>query len=553
MNITLPLKRQKHLAALIDILIITILVTLVYLISVYTNAHHIIDNWAANKRFAGLKFDELIVVFAFLGVAAGLFSMRRWRELDIEIARREQSEKELLASENKFKNLAERSLTGIYIVQDDKFRYVNPALADIFGYTVEELTEKMGPADVVFPDDLASVNENLKKRISGKIESINYCFRIVRKNKEVIYVEVYGSRTTYKDRPAVIGTLLDITERRSAEEHIKKQNLEIALRNQELSILYKVSSSINHTIDMYDLFPAILNTILEIDILKIERKGGILLFDGDRMNLVAHLGHPASFLELHRNITTKDCLCGLAARTGEIVISKNSHEDKYHTIAYPCMTPHGHIIIPLKVVNDVVGVLYLYLPVDFEVEDKTIQILETIGNQIGIAIKNSLLYEQTKSLSLHDPLTKVANRNLMNIELEKSFARSRRFGNPFSIIMLDLDDFKKYNDTHGHVAGDKLLIKTANIISKEIRGVDLVARYGGEEFLILLSGTEITDACFVAERVRNSIEAHTDITVSLGLASHSHRTEHIEDLIKMADAALYQAKQNGKNRVEVNS
>jgi diguanylate cyclase (GGDEF)-like protein len=336
-----------------------------------------------------------------------------------------------------------------------------------------------------------------------------------------------------------------------AEEQIILKNQEIELRNVELSTLYKISSVIGRTIDMNDLFSNILNTILEIDILKVERKGGILLIDGDKMNLVSHLGHPKSFLNMHENMTVNDCLCGLAARTGEIIISKNSHTDCNHTIAYPEMTPHGHLIIPLKAIDKIMGVLYLYLPVDFDIDERTIQTFIAIGNQIGIAINNCLLYEKAKMLSLYDPLTKVANRNLMNMELEKNYAKSKRYGNPFSIIIMDLDNFKYYNDTYGHIAGDKLLVMTANIFSKEVREIDLVVRYGGEEFLIILPETKLIDAHHIAERIRKSIEEKTDVTISIGIVSHSHEIENTDDLIKKADAALYQAKQKGKNRVEI--
>lgn len=140
-----------------------------------------------------------------------------------DIIERKRVEEELKESENKFRGLAEKSLVGVYLIQDGVFKYVNPRLARIFGYTVEELIEKKGPKDLVFPKDWPIVEENLRKRISGEIKSIHYDFRGITKNKEIIYVEVYGSRTVYRGRPAVIGTLLDITERKKMEEQLKKR------------------------------------------------------------------------------------------------------------------------------------------------------------------------------------------------------------------------------------------------------------------------------------------------------------------------------------------
>lgn len=125
-------------------------------------------------------------------------------------------------SEEKFKSLTEKSLVGVYIIQDYVFKYVNPVLSEMLGYSVKEMTGGMGPKDVVHPEDWPIVEENLRRRISGVVESVRYEFRCVRKDGQVINVEVYGSRTIYLERPAVIGSFLDITEHKRAEEKIIK-------------------------------------------------------------------------------------------------------------------------------------------------------------------------------------------------------------------------------------------------------------------------------------------------------------------------------------------
>ncbi|MBI5057819.1 MAG: diguanylate cyclase [Nitrospirae bacterium] len=558
MGFSFAWKQRKRFTAFIDLLIIGVLGSAIYLIAVFTTAHELIDNWTGNRRFLGLELDELVVVFAFLGIAFSIFSIRRWNELHHETIKREESEKKLLEQENKFRDLVEKSLAGVYLVQNEIFRYVNPELANLFGYTANELIDRKGPADVVLPEDWPLVKENLQKRMSGEAGSIHYSFRGVKKNGEIIYVSVYGSRTLYHGRPAVIGTLLDITERklkaealRQNEERIIRQSCELEAMNVELMTLHKVTSAISHKLDRQSLFKNILNAITELDIIKVKRQAGIFIVEGDRLNLVAHLGHPKAFLDMHENMTVNDCLCGLAARTGEIVVCKDFHADRHHTIQYPGMESHGHIILPLKTADKVVGVLYLYLPPHAEVGESILTTLGTIGNQIGIAINNSMLYEETRELSLHDPLTGLANRRMMGIVFERSIARARRFGSSFSIIMLDLDNFKKYNDTHGHPEGDRLLVEVARMLSEEVRDLDLVARYGGEEFLILLPETDLKIACKVAERIRKSVETKTAITLSLGVTSCYPGIQSMKDFIKEADDALYQAKQKGKNRVEV--
>jgi len=339
-------------------------------------------------------------------------------------------------------------------------------------------------------------------------------------------------------------------EVRSMEEGLASQNKDLRSAHMELEALYKVSSSIGQTIDLGILLETALETITGLDLLSVEHKGGIFIIEGNRMNLVSHLGHSEEFLDLHNNLCIGDCLCGLAAKTGEIIISGNPCDDSRHSITTPDMPPHGHIIIPLKVLNRVTGVLYLYLPPAISVEEDRLDLLRAIGSQIGIAIENARLFEETKALTLHDPLTGLANRRLMDIVLKRNISRAKRHKRPLSVIMLDIDRFKKYNDTYGHSRGDEVLADVAGVLTKETRDIDLAVRYGGEEFLLVLSETGIMAARETAERIRRSIEAKTEVTVSLGVSAYTADSTET-DLVETADRALYKAKQNGRNRVEV--
>ena len=117
-----------------------------------------------------------------------------------------------------FRDLAEKSLAGIYLLQEGVIKYANPSFSEIFGYTVEEMTDKIGYRDTIFHEDWPLVEENIRKRISHEVQSLHYEFRGVRKSGEIINTEVYGSYTIYQGKPAVIGTMLDITKRKRAEE-----------------------------------------------------------------------------------------------------------------------------------------------------------------------------------------------------------------------------------------------------------------------------------------------------------------------------------------------
>ncbi len=129
----------------------------------------------------------------------------------------------LRQSETMFRKITEKSIVGVYLIQDDLFRYVNPKMAGIFGYTVDQLVDKKGPEDVVADEDWPTVRDYLRKRIAGEMESINYSFRGKKRDGEVVHIEVYGSRMDYHKRPAVIGTILDMTQRVRAERELETQ------------------------------------------------------------------------------------------------------------------------------------------------------------------------------------------------------------------------------------------------------------------------------------------------------------------------------------------
>jgi diguanylate cyclase (GGDEF)-like protein len=162
-------------------------------------------------------------------------------------------------------------------------------------------------------------------------------------------------------------------------------------------------------------------------------------------------------------------------------------------------------------------------------------------------------------LNMIDALTGVNNRRSLEIHLKEEFDRHRRYDRPFSLIMFDIDHFKKINDTYGHQCGDYILQSMATLISNSVRGEDILARYGGEEFCCLLPETALAAARSIAERCRKKVasspfkyeEQIISVTISLGVSSMSEETVQPDMLLKKADEGLYVAKNNGRNRVEV--
>ena len=447
---------------------------------------------------------------------------------------------------------------------DGNFLHANQRAAYVCGYgTVEEMM-KLNCFELIAPEDRGRAMlffEEIIREEKPRIEE----FSFVRKDGSRFPGEINATvAVNEKGQPeSLIAVVRDISGRKLAESETSRQSEELAERNSELKALYEISQAATGAHDTGELISRVLGSVSELrHLFKARPEAGIFLIEGERMRLAGHTGgHSEQFVGLHDDMKIGDCLCGRGAETGEIIISESSRTDPRHHIHDPDQKDHGHIIVPLKVDNAILGVLYLYLPAgSVKISERRLNLLRSIGTRIATAIENVQLHEKTRELSLHDPLTGLANRRLMALELGKAMARSKRTASPFSVVMLDLDYFKAYNDHFGHASGDNLLVGLSDLIRNEIRQIDLGVRYGGEEFLIILPDTGMAEALEVAERIRAKTNATdfactesmdtTGITVSLGVATWDAGIASEDILIARADTALYRAKTNGRNRVE---
>jgi len=216
------------------------------------------------------------------------------------------------------------------------------------------------------------------------------------------------------------------------------------------------------------------------------------------------------------------------------------------------------VLIPLKAKNKINGIIVADNFITKEsITKDDIRMLTMLANQAGLAIENSQLYEKTVMLAHMDSLTELWNHGyfqyLLQVELEKSKATNTGL----CLIMVDIDDFKIYNDTLGHQAGDGILRELAGLLKNQSRKMDHVCRYGGEEFTVLLPQTQKKEAFLIAERLRLDIEKHffvheeilpgKKLTVSVGLASFPEDGDFASEIIAASDKMLYEAKRKGKN------
>lgn len=268
--------------------------------------------------------------------------------------------------------------------------------------------------------------------------------------------------------------------------------------------------------------------------------------------------HVQEFLspcEQARNIIRKFGKTGVIYRLQESVYSINFpiyRQDELHGLLYSIIEIQGKMIGSLNVFTR---------DVTRRFHSEEIGLIQALTPQIGLAMENSRLYRELLSQATTDVLTGLANRRQLDDWLAGEIYRSRRYGRVFSVLMIDLDHFKCYNDTYGHEMGDLLLKQVASIFKKNLRTGDWPARYGGDEFVVILPETDINGASCIARRLQNAVAEITlppsnadscpKITLSVGIASFPGSAESPSSLLHCADQALYRAKQRGRDRIEV--
>ena len=214
------------------------------------------------------------------------------------------------------------------------------------------------------------------------------------------------------------------------------------------------------------------------------------------------------------------------------------------------------VALPMIAGGECLGVLELGASAPMAIEPALLQILETLTTQAGIAVAASRLHTAAEEQGRRDPLTGLFNRRQMDADLDAESRRATRYGSPCSFMLLDIDHFKKLNDTYGHTYGDEVLREVAGLLSASLRDTDTAYRYGGEEFAVVLRATALDDALPLVERLRCDVERHfagrrgAPVTASFGAAGVDSGGDTPLRVIQAADAALYRAKERGRNRLE---
>jgi diguanylate cyclase (GGDEF)-like protein len=350
-------------------------------------------------------------------------------------------------------------------------------------------------------------------------------------------------------------------------EEIKKENSRLYESNQklnerliELYTLYSITRSLSLTLDIKEIFERTISLIHES--LKVDEYCLMMIDEGtERLTIRAHHGMSDAILN-NVNVSVGEGVSGRVAATGEpLLIQDISREDGFFYYPGSGINEGSFLGVPLKLKDQtVIGVLNAHKPEPNQFSEGDLRLFSAVAEHVSISLENAIAFQRTRELTNRDELTNLYNRRYFFERFDKEVERAKRYERTLSVMMIDIDHFKNYNDSFGHLKGDELLIQLSRLLEKNMRKADVIARYGGEEFLVMLPETDREAARVVAEKIRKVVEQHNfhhdrgelgpgSITITIGISSMPEDAEDALELLDRADKALYFGKAQGRNRV----
>lgn len=336
---------------------------------------------------------------------------------------------------------------------------------------------------------------------------------------------------------------------------LKKRNKELLNSVAEYYTLSRVSQAISATLDIKELFKDV-NDII-IGVMGVSHST-LLLYDEKKNKLkvsITSVVDNAEFTVLMDNINSF-CLQEVIQNQKEIV--ENNADPGIYTFIKG-RNIKSLACIPINTKSRKFGLVLAEHKLVNAFTENNARILSIIGQQVGFAVENAELYRKMQELAITDGLTGIYNRHHFHDRLQKEFRHSIEGEYDLSLLIFDIDNFKRFNDTYGHLFGDKVLKSIVNLLRECIRNTDIFARFGGEEFILLLPRTSMQQACEKAEALREKVSkavikdelVSVSVTVSFGVSCFPQTASTENELIRTADDALYEAKNSGRNCVRM--
>lgn len=486
-------------------------------------------------------------------------------KINTDITERKKVQEALIASSIRLAailDIAEDAI--ISINQTQQITLFNQGAERIFGYNALEVLNQ--PLSLLLPERCASAHyQHIAEysKSSGLARKMGERGKIFgrRKNGTEFPAEASISQLELEDEKIFTVILRDITEQVQTEEALRAANEkltswvnELEQRNSEIVLLAEMSDILQACLTIEEAHSAIANLVQPL----FPDVSGAVFVISSSQNLVETVASWGDeMLDTYKLFTPNECW---ALRRGHshLVASERGGLPCKHI--HPDSSSSDFLCVPMMAQGEALGVLYLSSQHKGLFTEAKQQLAVTVAEHIALALANLKLHEALKQQSIRDSLTGLFNRRYLEESLEREINRAARQNQNVGVIMLDVDHFKRFNDTFGHEAGDSVLRELGMFIKKHVRGSDIACRYGGEELTLILPEASLEITTLRAEQIREGVK-HLNlqnrrqslgcITLSLGVAVFPDHGTTGGAVIEAADAALYRAKQEGRDRVNV--
>lgn len=430
--------------------------------------------------------------------------------------------------------------------------YINPAFLKTTGFEREEVLGQN-------PKILKSGRHNRdyyhrlwQTILNGQVFSSTIINR--KKNGELYYADqsitpIYNERG---DITNFVSVWKDITERIVVTEELNRIKEKLEFEKIKLEQVLNVEEKLNTIFHLDRLVDFIVENTAKV--LEAERCSLMFVdeFSGE-LCVKGYVG-PNHEQVMKARLRIGDPIAGVVAEEGQAVLVTDIEKDKrFFRANRPTCKTKSFVSTPIKLGQSLIGVLNAAdkIGTNSIFNELDLKILSMISRQVAVAIENAKLYRELKFLTITDPITGLYNYRYFIKTLDQEMMRVKRYSAPLCLIMIDVDNFKSYNDTFGHLEGDHVLRSVAHVLTTNLREVDIACRYAGDEFVLILPETDLKEAKIVAEKIRmkaQELDLKQKVTLSLGVAKFKEGMGR-HDFILQADTFLYQAKKEGKNKI----
>jgi diguanylate cyclase (GGDEF)-like protein/PAS domain S-box-containing protein len=483
-------------------------------------------------------------------------------DVNASTSQRPDSDRQPLAPDTDFRIVAEDAPVMLWLTNaEGKVVFTNSKWLKFVGGPTGDPVGGDAWIKALHPDDLESCMRIFQEAFAAH-QAFEMEYRLRRADGQYRYVLDTGEPYISKEGKfaGFIGSSTDITDRKNHENQLRLSQLELTQHNREMQLINELNSYLQVCRSLEETHSIVAHYARKIFA---DCAGALYLFDESHSTVeaVAEWGDVACFSS--GPMSPDDCW---ALRQGKVHVVDGSED----VIVCKHITEGsnlGYVCAPAIAQGEMIGVLSVTLGrgeggdaaglVRRSVESRP-RLISMAADNLAMALVSLKLREALRERSVRDPLTHLFNRRYLEETLVRELSNCKRTEKPLSVIMVDIDHFKKYNDTHGHDVGDFVLVQIAEIVRSRLRSADVPCRYGGEELALVMPGATTEVAVSRADSVRKAIESHEficngkrleGVTVSMGVADYPTHGAMAATLLKAADTALYQAKESGRNRV----